>query len=254
MAQHILTYKDNALLKNGSLLIKDIPEFANAPFSLIKQLAQNGVIGDYWQVGDTKTFRGKYFNYTIRISDLQVGRYEVNGKPSHATFEFLAFERDTKSMGTTSGLTYDNTIVAQTLADPNEFVLECLPSELVALLEDTKIWIADTHDGSAFATTKQFTCKLFAPAIAEMIVQSSGSYLNLETKDKDGNTQLGAWDYYKTHTTASSRVKTENYLNRASAYWLRTPSVSEWSFGSITSSGLFQDYSGTICIAFAFAW
>lgn len=210
------------------------PVFGNNSWSQIMMAFKSGIASTLWNVGDTKkitSISGK--EYTIRIADMQEGRYTyATGEPTHVVLEFVELidlngttTFNMNSSGTNAGgfsQSRMNTVhLPAILAD--------LPLDMQEAIGEINV-LSGTGSGSTSGTSSS-ACKLFLPAEMEMFDAQHYS-IGLEECPK------GQFDYYKTHNADSDRIK--RYVGTTSSkwYWLRSPgSGNGSSFCGVDSYG-----------------
>ena len=210
------------------------PVFGNNDWSQIMVAFKSGTASTLWNVGDTKkitSISGK--EYTIRIADMQEGRYTYStGELTHGVFEFVELinlnETITFNMNDSStnagGFAQSRMNTVHLPA-----ILADLPVDMQAAIGEVNV-LSGTGSGTTSGTSSS-VCKLFLPAEMEMFDAKHYS-IGLEECPK------GQFDYYKTHNTNADRKKqdvgTTNYYH----YWLRSPySGNSNSFCGVGSDG-----------------
>ena len=198
------------------------PIFANNSWGTIAKAFKSGQASKFWSVGDTKTIISKSGKqYTIRIADMQSGRYAyTNGTGNssgvlefvecinlNGTYKFVMNSADTNSGGFATS-TMRSTTLQNILAD--------LPDDMQAAISEVNV-LSGTGSGTTSGTSSSAN-KLFLPA--EMEIFDAKHYsIGLE------ECPLGQFDYYKTHNTDEDRQK--GTTGRTLAWWLRSPSEGE---------------------------
>lgn len=208
-------------------------------WDVIRQVILAGEASNYWKVGDTKTITSKSGkNYTIRLSDLQDGRYEYSdgSGSSKAVFEFVEcynLNGTTSWKMTESRMTdeklggWSNTLI-KTVALPE--ILADLPDDMVSAMSEVNVL---SGIGKDYETTSPSVNKLFLPAICELTNSTS-------LRINHNESPLGLLDYYS-NDNSNNRVK--NIVGETSNvyWWLRSPqglgSLGTAAFGVVTTTG-----------------
>lgn len=228
------------------------PVFGNNDWSQIMVAFKSGIASTLWNVGDTKkitSISGK--EYTIRIADMQEGRYTyATGEPTHGVLEFV--ELINLNETTTFNMNSSNTNAGGFAQSRMKTVH--LPAILADLPVDMQEAIGEINvlsgTGSASSSgTSSSVCKLFLPAEMEMFDAKHYS-VGLEECPK------GQFDYYKTHNENSDRIKQIIGTTSSNWYWLRSPySGSNLSFCAVSSNGGYDynnaNYTGGVAPCFA---
>lgn len=212
------------------------PVFGNNYWSQIVSAFKSGKASTLWNVGDTKkitSISGK--EYTIRIADMQEGRYTyATGEPTHGVLEFVEL---IDLNGTTTFNMNDSATNTGGFAQSRMKTVH-LPAILADLPVDMQEAIGEINvlsgTGSASSSgTSSSVCKLFLPAEMEMFDAKHYS-IGLEECPK------GQFDYYKTHNADSDRKKQAVGTTSSNWYWLRSPfSGSGNSFCNVASNGTY---------------
>ena len=232
------------------------PVFGNNYWSQIMAAFKSGKASILWNVGDTKkvtSISGK--EYTIRIADMQEGRYTyATGESTHGVLEFVEcinlngtanFAMNTsKKDGYWNGGGFAKSDMKNTYL-PN--ILADLPVDMQAAIGEVNV-LSGTGAGTTSGTSSS-VCKLFLPAEMEMFDAKHYS-IGLEECPK------GQFDYYKTHNTNSDRIKQTVGTTSANWYWLRSPgSGGNLRFCGVGSDGGYANYdagkSGGVAPCFA---
>lgn len=214
-----------------------------------------------WAVGDTKSLTlTNGDTYTIRLVDLQEGRYEsTTGVKCHGTFEFVeclkgiarAMNSTQKTYGSNTSYTAGGWLNSDMRAYMQGDVLALIPDELKNFMLLNKVGSASYGgSGPADTTAGGFIIysdgdKLFLAAQSELFASSVVCY----------NTELAAYpqfDYYVAHNTNNDRIKKQLDSTNAGFYWNRSPYYySENGFSSVYGDGIAGNYSasGTISVA-----
>lgn len=196
------------------------PTFSENAWAVIATAFKSGRASQFWSVGDTKTITSKSGRqYTIRIADMQTGRYAYadGSGSSNGVFEFTELinlnETTRFQMNTTStnagGFASSylrNTTLPSILAD--------LPDDMQAAMSEVNV-LSGTGSGTSSGTSSSAN-KLFLPAEMEMFDAKHNS-IGLE------ECPLGQFDYYKTHNTDTDRIKKTTGTTSAQVWWLRSP-------------------------------
>ena len=218
------------------------PVFGNNDWSQIMVAFKSGIASTLWNVGDTKkitSISGK--EYTIRIADMQEGRYTyATGEPTHGVLEFVELINlnetkrfDMNSSGSNAGGFAQSRMKTVHLPD----ILADLPVDMQEAIGEINV-LSGTGSGTTSGTSSS-VCKLFLPAEMEMFDAKNYS-IGLEECPK------GQFDYYKEHNTSGDRKKQDVGTTNYYYYWLRSPSSgtsgyfcdvdSGGSYGSIIAS------------------
>lgn len=219
------------------------PVFGNNYWSQIMSAFKSGIASTLWNVGDTKkitSISGK--EYTIRIADMQEGRYTyATGEPTHGVFEFVELINLNE---TTTFNMNDSSTNAGGFAQSKMKTVH-LPAILADLPVDMQEAIGEINvlsgTGSASSSgTSSSVCKLFLPAEMEMFDAKHYS-IGLEECPK------GQFDYYKTHNANSDRIKQDVGTTSSKWYWLRSPNSGDASdFCNVYSNGYYYFSSAYI--------
>ncbi len=228
------------------------PVFGNNDWSQIMVAFKSGTASTLWNVGDTKkitSISGK--EYTIRIADMQEGRYTyATGEPTHGVLEFVELinlnetTRFAMNTGQKDGAwngggfaksDMKNTYLTNILAD--------LPVDMQEAIGEVNV-LSGTGSGTTSGTSSS-VCKLFLPAEMEMFDAKHYS-IGLEECPK------GQFDYYKTHNTDADRKKQDVGTTNYYYYWLRSPSSGSGNgFCVVYSNGNYNINSAYVTIGVA---
>lgn len=220
------------------------PVFGNNDWSQIMVAFKSGIANTLWNVGDTKkitSISGK--EYTIRIADMQEGRYTyATGDLTHGVLEFVElinlnettrFAMNTvQKDGAWNGGGFaksdmKNTYLTNILAD--------LPVDMQEAIGEVNV-LSGTGSGTTSGTSSS-VCKLFLPAEMEMFDAKHYS-IGLEECPK------GQFDYYKTHNTNADRKKQDVGTTNYYYYWLRSPHSGGYDgFCDVYSGGSYDSYN-----------
>lgn len=216
-----------------------------------------------WAVGDTKDLTlTNGDTYTIRLVDLQEGRYEsTDGVKCKATFEFIpllkgitrAMNSTQKTYGSVTNYTAGGWLNSDMRTYIKTSVESLIPEELSSVMLTNKVGSA-SYGGSGQADTTTGGViiysdgdKLFLPAQTE-----------LNSTEYDYNTMHALYpefDYYKTHDANSDRIKYQLGSTSGSSYWNRSPSCGgSGHFCNINNNGGADSYGahGTNAVALCF--
>lgn len=201
--------------------------FAKSNWATIAKVFKSGQASKVWNVGDTKTITTKSGRqYTIRIADMQSGRYAYadGSGSSNGVFEFvncvnIKFASGTDTSSVVMNLTstnaggFDSSYMRTTQL--KSLFLADLPNDMQAAMSEVNV-LSGTGSGTTSGTSSSAN-KLFLPAEMEMF-DAKHSSIGIE------ECPLGQFDYYKTHNTNADRVKKDIYglVSGAKAYWLRS--------------------------------
>lgn len=192
-----------------------------------------------WAVGGTKSLTlTNGDTYTIRLVDLQEGRYEsTTGVKCHGTFEFVeclkginrAMNSTQKTYGSNTSYTAGGWLNSDMRAYMQGDVLALIPDELKNFMLLNKVGSA-SYGGSGQTDTAAGGViiysdgdKLFLAAQSEFFASSAVCY----------NTELAAYpqfDYYVAHNTNNDRIKKQLDSTGVCYYWNRSPS---YDFGNL---------------------
>lgn len=188
----------------------------------IREIILAGNAADYWSVGDTKSITSKSGKtYTIRLADLQDGRYEYSdgSGSSKAVFEFV----ELYNLNGTTKWQINSTLTDVTWAECGmrtqimPTIFADLPNDMTAVMSEVKV--TTKLMGSVDIITSSSVDKLFLLSDPELYARGGGS----------GESSFGVFDYYKTTTSGEDWIKRNVGTNDANAWWLRNPSTSVMS-------------------------
>lgn len=218
--------------------------FANNSWATIAKAFLLGIARKVWSVGDAKTITSKSGKqYTIRIADMQTGRYAYadGSGSSNGVLEFaecidlngtntFVINASGSDVGGFASSDIRNTSLLSILAD--------LPDDMQAAMSEVNV-LSGTGSGTTSGTSSSAN-KLFLPAEMEMFDAKHYS-IGLE------ECPLGQFDYYKAHNTDADRIKKTTGTTSAQVWWLRSPSSGNFGYWcDITISGYYNDdYVGT---------
>lgn len=217
------------------------PTFSENAWAVIATAFKSGQASQFWSVGDTKTITSKSGRqYTIRIADMQTGRYSYadGSGSSNGVLEFVEFinlnETIRFQMNTTqtnaggfASSYLRNTSLPSILAD--------LPDDMQAAMSEVNV-LSGTGSGTTSGTSSSAN-KLFLPAEMEVFDAKLNS-IGLE------ECPLGQFDYYKTHNTNADRIKKDVGTTNNYYYWLRSPySGNSNRFCIVSNVGNYSDGS-----------
>ena len=212
-----------------------IGAFNDTDWATIRQVFRSGQAATYWNAGDLKTIIAKDgTTYTIRITDLQAGRYTLadGTGSSYGAFEFVELVKvgsitrfRMNASSTNEGGWADSDVRGTNI--PNIEALR--PDDMLAAISEVNV-LSGTGRGTTSGTSSSVN-KLFLPAEMEMFSSKTYSIGNTECP-------LGQFDYYKAHNTDADRVKKDVGTTTAYRYWLRSPySGSSTSFCVVSAEG-----------------
>lgn len=218
--------------------------FANNSWATIAMAFKFGIARKVWSVGDTKTITSKSGKqYTIRIADMQSGRYAYadGSGSSNGVLEFaecidlngtntFVINASGSDVGGFAASDIRNTSLLSILAD--------LPDDMQAAMSEVNV-LSGTGSGTTSGTSSSAN-KLFLPAEMEMFDAKHNS-IGLE------ECPLGQFDYYKTHNTDADRIKKTTGTTSSQVWWLRSPSSGNFGYWcNITVNGYYNyDYVST---------
>lgn len=221
------------------------PDLNQNSWAIIKSVVQSGTAGQYWTVGQIKEIEIDGLTYGIRLSDLQLGRYNYASgtKTTNAVFEFVQLYNTSYRMNATN-TNAGGWATAELQTTINSTILDKIPMELRSLLEEVVVASAN-GGGSNYTAITTSNNKLFLPCAFEVNLSSSYG------RDGEGTT----WDYYINAVNAT-RIKMKPGATSGTSWWLRSPSPGSTSnFSSVYTSGSGGDYnaSGTLGVCPCFA-
>lgn len=218
--------------------------FANNSWATIAKAFKLGIARKVWSVGDAKTITSKSGKqYTIRIADMQSGRYAYadGSGSSNGVLEFaecidlngtntFVINASGSDVGGFASSDIRNTTLPNILAD--------LPDDMQAAMGEVNV-LSGTGSGTTSGTSSSVN-KLFLPAEMEMFDAKHNS-IGLE------ECPLGQFDYYKTHNTDADRIKKTTGTTSSQVWWLRSPSSGNFGYWcNITVNGYYNyDYVST---------
>lgn len=206
----------------------DLPKpLQECSWTEIKQICKDGNAKKYWQVGDTKTITcTDGYTYTIRIVDMQEGRYAYvsDNSPTHCVFELQQTYSTTQylaSSGASEVGLYKNTPMHTTYL-PN--ILKTF-NDIKNVLENVYITCLTSINDDTFESV---SAKVFLPSAVEYMdyTLSTSSYnarMNMERISPYDNTLFDVFDYYKTHSAEKKKITDGTIAN---TYWTRLYQVS----------------------------
>ena len=206
----------------------------------IRSIILSGKASDYWRVGDTKTITSKSGNkYTIRLCDLQDGRYDYSdgsGK-SKAVFEFVelyilngTMTWKMNSTGTNAGGWAQSEIKTSIMPA----ILADLPDDVVEIMSEVNVL---SGVGGTTANTSLSNNKLFLAAEMELFLYDNYSIGTVECP-------LGQFDYYKTNDTPLLKRKSYPGQSTSDAWWERSPAKNREASCCYVDSDGTSDYGG----------
>lgn len=208
------------------------PIFENNSWATIAKVFKSGQASQFWSVGDTKkitAFGG--VQYTIRIADMQTGRYDYadGSGSSKGVFEFVECVNRLGQTAFSMNSTRTNAggFASSHLRNADlQNIFSDLPDDMQAAISEVNV-LSGTGSGTTSGTSSSAN-KLFLPAEMEMFDAKHYS-IGLE------ECPLGQFDYYKAHNTNADRKKTRGSTN---TYWLRSSYAnSSATFCSINNIG-----------------
>lgn len=202
----------------------DLPKpLQECTWTEIKQICKDGNAKKYWQVGDTKTITcTDGYTYTIRIVDMQEGRYKYvsDNSPTHCVFELQQVYSTTQylaSSGASEVGLYKNTPMHTTYL-PN--ILKTF-NDIKNVLENVYITCLTSINDDTFESV---STKVFLPSAVEYMDYTLSTHssfnerMNLERISPYDNTQYDVFDYYKTHSAEKKKITDGTTAN---TYWTR---------------------------------
>ena len=204
----------------------------------IREIVLAGKAADYWNIGDTKSITSKSGKtYTIRLVDLQDGRYEYSdgSGSSKAVFEFVECYNLNNTIGCRMNSTDTNVggwAASEMRSQTMPTLLADLPDDMVAVMSQVKV--LSSIGGKNKTDTSSSNNTLFIPATIEL-------FDNKEDSIGLAESPLGQFDYYKANNIDSARAKyvvgeTTMIPSKAKVYWNRSP----YAYGSNAFCGVDQ--------------
>ena len=204
----------------------------------IREIVLTGNASRYWNIGDTKSITSKSGkNYTIRLADLQNGRYEYSdgSGSSKAVFEFVECYNLNNTIGYRMNPTDTNVggwAASEMRSQTMPMLLADLPDDMVAVMSQVKV--LSSIGGRNKTDTSSSNNTLFIPATIEL-------FDNKEDSIGLAESPLGQFDYYKANNIGSARIKyvvgeTTMTPSHAKLYWNRSP----YAYGSNAFCGVEQ--------------
>ena len=213
----------------------------NNSWDTIRKVVLAGKAADYWSVGDTKSITSKSGKtYTIRLVDLQDGRYEYSdgSGSSKAVFEFVECYNLNGRTGWSMNSTdtndggWENSKMRKEIMPT---ILADLPDDMVSVMSEVKV--LSGIGGETGSGTSSSDNKLFLAAESEVVLSPS---LSIGAEESP----LGTFDYYKIHTGALNKIKAVVGTGNEIDWWLRSPRrVKSASFCFISAEGLVTYYN-----------
>ena len=195
-----------------------LPSFEEMDWASIRSVILAGDAAKYLSVGDTKSVTSKSGKtYTIRVADMQSGRYDYsdNSGSSKVTFEFVETYNLNGAghwqISSRVGASW-NTCSLRTSTIPA--ILADLPDDMVAAMSQVKVLSGVAGDASSGIVSSDD--KLFLPAEVELFDASKNSIGISESP-------LGQFDYYKVNNADASRIKYLNGYTTSTEWWERSP-------------------------------
>ena len=198
----------------------DVPKFNDYTWAEIKNLCVSNKISSMFAVGDEKTIVGvDGYTYTIRIVDLQEGRYEyvLDGTPTHAVFEIMQLCPTAYKINDEYAMTpYKNTDICKTTMPSllNNF------TELQSVVSD--IYIKCQSEVNT-TSVEDVQVKLFIASRGEIFPTINNDLWNNEKISPYNNTMYSSFTYYVNNDTNVARRKVNISNNTNSDYWTRSP-------------------------------
>ena len=204
----------------------------------IREIVLTGNASRYWNIGDTKSITSKSGKtYTIRLTDLQDGRYEYSdgSGSSKAVFEFVECYNLNNTIGYRMNSTDTNVggwAASEMRSQTMPMLLADLPDDMVAVMSQVKV--LSSIGGKNKTDTSSSNNTLFIPATIEL-------FDNKEDSIGLAESPLGQFDYYKANNIGSARIKyvvgeTTMIPSKAKLYWNRSP----YAYGSNAFCGVEQ--------------
>lgn len=216
-----------------------------------------------WAIGDTKSLTlTNGDTYTIRLVDLQEGRYEsTTGVKCKATFEFVeclkgiarAMNSSTKTYDGVTNYTAGGWLNSDMRTYIKSSVVSLIPEELSNVMLLNKVGSA-SYGGSGRSDTSAGGKIIYSDG--DKLFLASQSELDSSTGEYTSESNVyPEFDYYKTHDTNSDRIKYQLGSTSAVYYWNRSPSYSRSSyFCNVSSIGdwyyFYANYTYSVCPCF----
>ena len=205
--------------------LENVVTFEEESWANIRKIVLTGNASKHWDIGDTKSITSKSGKtYTIRLADLQDGRYEYSdgSGSSKAVFEFVECYNLNNTIGYRMNSTDTNVggwAASEMRSQTMPTFLADLPDDMVAAMSQVKV-LSGIGGGTKTGTSSSNNT-LFLPADAELFDGDWGS-IGLE------ESPLGQFDYYKENNIDSARIKyvvdeTTMTSSNAKLYWTRSP-------------------------------
>ena len=222
------------------------PDLNQNSWAIIKSVVQSGTAGQYWTVGQIKEIEIDGLTYGIRLSDLQLGRYNYASgtKTTNAVFEFVQLYNTNYRMNAT-GTNVGGWATAELQTTINSTILDKIPMELRSLLEEVVVASAN-GGGSNYTAITTSNNKLFLPCAFEVNLSSSYG------RDGEGTT----WDYY-VGAGNSLRIKMKPNTTSGTTWWLRSPYptiTNLFSYVNTSGNGYSDGANSSYGVCPCFAW
>lgn len=218
--------------------LENVGTFEEASWANIRKIVLTGNASRYWNIGDTKSITSKSGKtYTIRLADLQDGRYEYSdgSGSSKAVFEFVECYNLNNTIYyrmNSTATNVDGWAASEMRSQTMPTLLADLPDDMVAAMSQVKV-LSGIGGGTKTGTSSSNNT-LFIPATIELFDNKEES-IGLE------ESPLGQFDYYKENNIDSARSKyvvDEKTMipSNAKSYWNRSP----YAYGSNAFCGVDQ--------------
>ena len=205
--------------------LENVVTFEEESWANIRKIVLTGNASKHWDIGDTKSITSKSGKtYTIRLADLQDGRYEYSdgSGSSKAVFEFVECYNLNNTIYYRMNSTATNVggwAASEMRSQTMPTLLADLPDDMVAAMSQVKV-LSGIGGGTKTGTSSSNNT-LFLPAEAELF---DGDWESIGLEESP----LGQFDYYKENNIDSARAKyvvdetTMTSVN-AKPYWTRSP-------------------------------
>lgn len=204
-----------------------------------------------WAVGDTKPLTlTNGDTYTIRLVDLQEGRYEsTTGVKCKATFEFVeclkgitrAMNSSEKTYGGVTNYTAGGWLNSDMRTYIQSSVVSLIPDELSNVMLLNKVGSA-SYGGSGQSDTSAGGKIIYSDG-DKLFLASQGELDSSTGEYTSESTVYPEFDYYKAHATNSDRIKYQLGSTDAVQYWNRSPRCSSSiRFCNIDNYGDWNNY------------
>lgn len=222
------------------------PVFAENTWGTIRQVFRAGTALEFWKPGDTKPVTltdGK--TYTIRIADMQTGRYALangNGR-SNAVLEFVeCINMENRTTFPINATTKENGYytgggwaVCDLLNIRLPLFYDLLPEDLKAAISDVTL----NEYSITSPSPRSSNNKLFTPAETEIF-----DARHYSAEGTSNYPKFNQYEYYATNNSNAKRIKYQHNTTTALWWWLRSPcSGNSGIFCVVDSGGVYNSYN-----------